>query len=217
VPNLGVQADGSRSKAGDVMTTTDARRQRRSIRLPTFDYGSGGAYFITIVTHDRLPLFGDVLDGQMQLNERGRVVEEAWTQTAIERAEIELDAFVVMPNHVHGIVWITRDEDDSSPPQHPPGTPPRAPTATAASRRFGAMQPRSLSAMVNGFKGSVTRRLRLVDEWPERVVWQRNYYERVIRDDEELGRIRQYILDNPRQWTDDEENPDAGTAGRSGP
>jgi hypothetical protein len=71
--------------------------------------------------------------------------------------------------------------------------------------------------MVNRFKGAVTRRLRLIDEWPERVVGQRNYYERVIRGDEELGRLRQYILDNPRQWADDEENPDAGTAGRSGP
>lgn len=82
------------------------QHHRRSIRLPGYDYAQAGAYFVTICTNQRECLFGEVVDGEMRLNEYGRVVEDEWFASACIRCEIELDAFIVMPNHIHGIVWI---------------------------------------------------------------------------------------------------------------
>ena len=124
------------------------------------------------------------------------MISEEWLATGALRPNVELDQFVVMPNHIHGIVWIMDGDPDATT-----GTPQRAPTE----RRFGTLAPGSLSAVVNGFKGAVTRRARAA-LGIERV-WQRGFYEHVIRNDRALAAIQQYIVDNPTAWAEDEENP----------
>ena len=176
--------------------STDALPNRRSVRLRAYDYTSYGAYFVTIVTADRACLLSDITGDSLTLSPLGRIVQEEWQHTAELRENIELDEFVIMPNHMHGIIWITdnRPETTTGVPQHAPTTRILAPP------RFG-----SLSATINGFKGSVTRRART--EIGIQQVWQRGFYEHIVRSDKALDAIRLYISDNPRKWAEDAENP----------
>ncbi len=168
--------------------------QRRSIRLEGYDYSRPGAYFVTLCTHNRECLFGEIADDTMLLNSYGQIAEEEWLRSAEIRAEVEMDVFVVMPNHVHGIVWMKeRGAVDAAQWAHG-----RAPL-----RR----QRRSLGSLVAGFKSGVTRRVNALRCSPGGRVWQRNYYERIVRDEGELERIRQYIIDNPIRWALDDNNP----------
>ena len=121
------------------MTFRHDKHHRRSIRLRGYDYSRAGAYFVTMCVQNRACLFGDVVDGQMVVNPLGRIVADEWIKTADIRNEIELDEWVVMPNHFHGIVWITH------------GTARRAPTV--------GMQSRSLGTMIAGFKSTVTKHI----------------------------------------------------------
>ncbi|MBI4201451.1 MAG: transposase [Chloroflexi bacterium] len=169
-------------------------RQRRSIRLQGYDYTLPGAYFITICTFERQLLF-DVLKYQ-------QVVHNQWFASASIRPELRLDAFVVMPNHVHGIVWITETDVRERLPVGAQGL---APLPQQPSKPH--VTPRSLGAFVRGFKSAVTREVNALRRTPGTPVWQRNYYEQVVRTDDELNNIRQYIVDNPRKWQEDENNP----------
>jgi len=169
---------------------------RRSIRLPGHDYSSDGAYFVTIVTRERELLFGDVIAGEMRLNPYGMVVVREWTRSAEIRKELSLDSFVVMPNHLHAIVHIRGV-----------GAHGRAPLRTPRPADSPSRKPQSLGSLVAGFKASATKAINLLHDTPGVPVWQRNYYERVIRDQIELARIRQYIADNPANWQSDPENP----------
>jgi len=165
--------------------------RRRSIRLPTYDYAQGGAYFVTICAYDRRCVFGRVIDGQAQVNEIGAIIEEEWFRSPIVR-KIVLDAFVVMPNHVHGIVFM-----DSV------GATGRSPAPRSGPGRG------SLGSFVGNFKAATTRRIRALSLTPDKPVWQRNYYEHIIRDDKSLDAIREYIENNPANWATDRQNPDA--------
>jgi putative transposase len=167
------------------------RHNRHTIRLKGYDYSSNGAYFITICAQNRECLFGDIIDGKMELNDAGRIVESEWMKTNEIRREIELDAFVVMPNHIHGIVTISVGANGHSP----------LPT-----RRNG-MGKQTISSFVAGFKSTVTKQINEMRQMPGAPVWQRNYYEHIIRDSESLGRIRKYIADNPVKWGYDKNNP----------
>ncbi|MBI2907752.1 MAG: transposase [Chloroflexi bacterium] len=169
---------------------------RRSIRLKDYDYAQGGAYYVTICTFNREPIFGEIVDYEMRLNDYGRVVEEEWLVAPNKRNDVELDAYVVMPNHFHGILLIDRR-----------GTVHRAPT----SERFGKPTSDSLPTIVRYFKSAVTRRIRVLRGDPAAVVWQRKYYEHVIRDETELNEKREYIVGNPLKWDLDSENPNAGS------
>jgi REP element-mobilizing transposase RayT len=173
--------------------------QRRSIRLPGYDYTLAGAYFITICTAGRECLFGDVSDGAMMLSPAGRIVEEQWLRSASLREELALDAFVVMPNHVHGIVMLADQ-------------PPRVGARGARPSRQLHLPGGSVGAFVSGFKASATRHVSQL-RGGTASVWQRNYYEHVIRDDRSLNRIREYIYDNPRRWMEDEYHPNATLQG----
>ncbi len=168
------------------------KHRRRSIRLPGYDYTQAGAYFITACTHVRACLFGTIVDGVMALNAFGEIVRDEWLKSAQIRREIQLDGFVVMPNHIHGIVVV----DPVIPLSPPVGAHGRAPLHR---------KPKSLGAFMAGFKPAVTRRVNEICHTPGNPVWQRNYYEHVIRDESELGRIREYILSNPQQWEADKE------------
>ncbi len=181
------------------MTYSPDQHRRRSIRLTGYDYSQNGAYFVTVCTKNRECLLGEIENGEMRLNDAGRIVMEEWIKTAEIRSGIELDACVVMPNHVHGIVVITHGRDTL----HRRGDRPVAPTGP---------QPGSVGAIMAGFKSAVTKRINEMRQMPGEPLWQRNYYEHVIRNEDELNRIRQYINDNPAKWDMDKENPHAGKA-----
>lgn len=171
------------------------KHHRRSIRLADHDYRSPGAYFVTICTHQGELLFGEVVDGDVVLNEYGQIAHEEWLASEDIRREIELDAFVIMPNHVHGIVWIRDTADYPAVGTHNAGAHGRAPLLHRP--------PRSLGSFIAGFKSAATRRINSVRGTPGVPVWQRNYYERIIRNDTALGRIRKYIQHNPARWAED--------------
>ena len=171
------------------------KHHRRSIRLKDYDYTQAGAYFITCVTHNRDNLFGDIADGEICLNEMGHVVEEEWLNAARVRPNVELDEFVVMPNHFHGIIVISGDNVGASRRLAPTAAkPPRAPA------------PNSIGAIMAQFKSIVTKRINLLCDTQGAPVWQRNYYEHIIRNDADLDRIRAYIFNNPFNWQSDDEN-----------
>lgn len=174
---------------------------RRSIRLKEYDYTQSGAYFVTIVTYGREHLFCKVVNGAMQLNEWGEIARREWFKTAELRPYVELyeDEFVVMPNHVHGIVWI--NEVGAT----------RRVARTDAERRVARTDkhPRgpisgSIGAIIGGYKSAVTYAINAARQTRGMVVWQRNYYEHVIRNDADLNRIREYIMNNPLKWKDDD-------------
>ena len=164
------------------MVTARPQRQRRSIRLPSYDYGHPGSYFITVCTNQRRCLFGEVVGGEVNLSPYGGIVMNCWHDLVNHYARVELDAFVVMPNHVHGIIVLT-DVD----------------RRTAHSRSYG------LPEIVRAFKTFSSRPINEARATSGGSVWQRNYYERVIRDEAELD--RQYIVGNPANWSRDAENP----------
>ncbi|MFA5374195.1 MAG: transposase [Dehalococcoidia bacterium] len=166
------------------------KHHRHSMRLQGYDYTREGAYFVTVGMRDRACLFGDISDGKMILNEAGMMAEKHWRDIPAHFPHIELDEFVVMPNHVHGIIVINCR-----------GTACRAPTA----ERFGKPVAGSVPTIIRSFKSAVTKWMR--QNTPVYNVWQRNYYEHIIRDDASLNLIRQYIMDNPSRWAEDEENP----------
>ena len=180
--------------------------KRRSLRLPAYDYAQAGAYFVTVCTHDRRCLFGDVVDGATRLNDVGRVVETCWEAIPDHFPHAGLDAYIVMPNHIHGIVWITAAAmivgaknlsplpDASRRQKSPP------PSASSFQTPL-----RTLGSIVRGFKTGVTKWVR--ENTGVHHVWQRNYYDHVIRNEDDLQRIRQYIADNPARWAEDRENP----------
>lgn len=163
--------------------------ERRSIRWADYDYRLSGLYFVTICAHERLCLFGDIVGNTVRLNAAGQAVAAEWVRSGEIRREIALDAFVVMPNHLHGIVAVDQSV-------HPAGS--------APGRRN-----RSLGSLINGFKAATTRRLNELRGTVGASVWQRNYYEHVVRNEGELNRIREYIALNPAKWAADRENPAA--------
>ncbi len=171
------------------------KHHRRSIRLKGYDYSQAGAYYVTRVAQDRLYLFGEVWDGEMRLNEFGRIVAEEWLRTQSVRTNVELDEFVVMPNHFHGILVIASNLVGANRRFAPTTKTPRAP------------QPNSIGAIMMQFKSIVTKRINALRDTQGAPVWQRNYWEHVVRDEKDLNRIRNYIMDNPAKWDGDEENP----------
>ncbi len=185
------------------------RHQRRSLRLPGYDYSQAGAYFVTLCTHDRACVFGEVVDGEMRLNEWGEIVRDEWFKTATVRPYVVLNAdeFVIMPNHVHGIIWIVNDDMVGATG---PVAPIEATRRVAPTERPCGPTPASIGAIMAQFKSAVTKRSHELRGTPGLPVWQRNYYEHVIRNEESLDQIREYIRNNPVEWASDRENPEVG-------
>ncbi len=178
---------------------------RRSIRLRDYDYSTAGAYFVTICTFERECLLGDVVNGEMRLNGMGQIVQDEWLRTAEMRNNIVLDEFIVMPNHFHGIIHI-RDTVGAHcmRPDHNERTDVNRAHVGAPLRR---RKSGSIGSIVAGFKSAVTKRINQLRDNLNAPVWQRNYYERVIRDDHELQTVQQYVVDNPVKWQEDENHP----------
>lgn len=168
---------------------------RRSIRLPGCDYAQPGAYFVRLCTRDRECLFGEIVEREVRLNAFGEIVRTEWIRTAKIRPSVRLcdDELVVMPNHIHGIIWIVDDDNVRATGGSP--VRPRGP------------DPGSVGAIIAGFKSAVTRQINTLRKTPGAPVWQRNYYEHVIRNEDALHAIRVYITENPLRWTLDRYYP----------
>jgi REP element-mobilizing transposase RayT len=178
-----------------------SERRRRSLRLREHDYASPGAYFVTICTGDRVCAFGDMANEAVRLNGAGEIVRACWQAIPDHFPDARLDAFVVMPNHVHGIIVIDR-------------TPRRgdarvAPGACVAPTQAQGPVADGLGAIIGSFKSAATRRINESRGTSGQTVWQRNYHEHIVRDEDELNRIRQYTTENPLRWGSDRENPAA--------
>ena len=200
------------------------KHHRRSIRLKGYDYGQVNAYFVTINVYGRAPLFGEIVGGVMHLNEAGRVAEACWLAIPEHFPHTALDAYVIMPDHAHGIIWITKNvgaaeraaneraaegsasdvemrgggvvgvrAKDFSPllRQQPPSSQPSPSTLRSPSKTLGSI--------VRGFKIGVTKWMRANTDVHQ--VWQRNYYEHIVRSEADLARIRAYIRNNPVRWS----------------
>jgi len=165
---------------------------RKSIRLKGYDYTQAGAYFVTVVTYHRDCLFGKIENEIMTLNDLGKIADECWRAIPEHFPFVELGAHIIMPNHLHGIVVI----HDAGR-----GAIYRAPTV----EQFGKPTVGSLPTIIRTYKSAVTRIIGR--EHNATSIWQRNYYERVIRNEHEMGNIWKYVESNPAQWNDDDENP----------
>jgi len=183
---------------------------RRSIRLRSHDYSSPGYYFITLCCKNRECLFGEIVDHTMILNDFGRIVHDEWMRSATIRKEIELDEFIVMPNHFHAIVLIREEIGRGDRPENDcRGDRPVAPTETnrpVARKLPNGPKPKSIGSLIGGFKSSVTKQINSNRNKPGEPVWQRNYYERILRNEDALYITRRYILKNPRNWMQDDFN-----------
>lgn len=187
---------------------------RKSVRLKGYDYTSVGRYFVTIVTRDRLRLFGNIIDGEMVLNEFGKIAVKAWKNTMELRDNVSLGAYMIMPDHVHFLVHIDQQQVQKEY------------SAEELERRAGAVagkhmnKPGSLGAIVRGYKGAVTRQvleavkaqvdvpdlkslefIKICDALAnEKTIWVRNYNEAIIKTEQHYDNVTKYINDNPRKW-----------------
>jgi putative transposase len=181
-------------------------KYRRSLRLQSYDYTAIGGYFVTVRAKGGKCVFGEVVNNAMCLNGCGKIVEACWAAIPNHFDGVELDVFVVMPNHIHGIVQII---DRAVGAQH--AAPPQQSKVPFRSN----VKPGSLGAIVRSFKSASARQINGLRNLQEGEVWQRNYYEHVIRDDHSLERIRDYIANNPARWAEDEENSERRTLSKS--
>ncbi len=204
---------------------------RRSLRLQGYDYTSLGAYFLTICAFEQAQIFGTIRDGIMKLSWLGEIVRDEWLKTGAIRSDIRLDEFVIMPNHVHAVIWIMEHRylDDvgcstggarsagvtDTPDLFCRGTMHCAPTkqiATPAESRYRAPLPErfgkpiagSIPTVMRMFKAAVSRKARQMRP-AFGDIWQRGYYDRIIRDDREMDAIREYVRNNPMKWSEREE------------
>lgn len=173
-----------------ILPMTDISQfHRRSIRLENYDYSQNGAYFVTICTHERRCSFGHIDAAGMILNSIGTVAYQCWLEIPSHFPTVSLDSFVIMPNHVHGIVVITQPDLELE--------------TTIVKREFAKPLPGSLSTIVGAFKSAVTKQVNRMSGSQKQSFWQRNYYEHVVRNEENLARLREYIVTNPGKWAED--------------
>ncbi|MGC8787350.1 MAG: transposase [Anaerolineae bacterium] len=191
------------------------KHHRRSIRLPGYDYTQPGAYFVTICTQNRECLFDDPV--------LRAVVETCWQAIPRHIPQVKLDAWVVMPNHVHGIIVVTHHPTSVGARHSQEISLSRNDLASYRANEFMPNQPRnalplpqpmahgalprSLGVIVGNFKSVTARRINRIRHTPGMEVWQRNYYEHIIRNEGALQRIRKYIVNNLLRWELDIENP----------
>lgn len=193
--------------------------RRRSPRLPAYDYREVGVYFVTVCSHERRCVFGDVDDGETVLNRLGLIARDEWLRTFDLRPYLERDAFVVMPNHVHLLFGLWTHEEGGNRrsdrrshrnTMHGVATLPHLRRgaleaiddagALVAANRFGQHGAMSVSAVVGTYKASVTRRARREGIWDAAPLWQGRYHDRVVRNQAERNAIRDYIATNPLRW-----------------
>ncbi len=188
------------------------KHNRRSIRLPGYDYSQEGAYYVTIVTQGRECVFGEIVDGEMRPNEYGKIVQKWWNEIPIHFPTVELGMFVIMPNHVHGIIFMTTERRGEviSPPYNPNNNIQDAyvdETFNLGGETPPLRKP-TLGQIVAYFKYQSTKEMnRIETDKAITKFWQRNYYEHIIRDEKDLQNKTDYINANPLLWDEDDDNP----------
>jgi len=177
------------------MTHNPDKHQRRSIRLKDYDYSQAGAYFITICTHERKCSFGDIRDGKIELTEVGEIASKYWVEIPEHFASVQMNEFVVMPNHLHAVVKINHvGVQNFEPLQH----------------KYQHTISKSVGSIIRAYKSTVSHWCKANGH--DYFRWQRNFYEHVIRNEDDLDEIREYIVNNPLKWDLDSENPNTAGA-----
>jgi REP element-mobilizing transposase RayT len=176
-----------------VMKYNPEIHHRRSIRLKNYDYGRAGAYFITICIQGRQCILGTVVNGTVELNEYGSIIEQVWQGIPNHYPLANLDAAIAMPNHFHGILLILDKPINSNPQNH---------------ANVSRINRPKLGQIVAYFKYQSTKLINALRNTPGEKVWQRNYYEHVIRHEDSLKRLREYIMNNPKRWQEDQLHPE---------
>jgi REP element-mobilizing transposase RayT len=179
---------------------------RRSIRSQRYDYSCSGAYYVTIVTYGRECLFGEIKNGATQFSDMGRIAYENWRAIPEHSPQVELGEFVIMPNHVHGIIVTQGEHIPVAPTPIAPAHGNPIPVARAEIKPNNGLKRGSIGAINGAYKMSVTRRSQA--ELDGANIWQRNYFEHIIRNDDEHSRFQFYIESNPINWEEDKENPE---------
>ena len=165
---------------------------RHTIRLKEYDYASNGLYFITLCTHNKEKLFGDIINKAVVLNDFGTIVKQEWEKSSTIRKEIILHEYIIMPNHFHAIVELAAQDKENT-------------LIGRGDRPVAQNGPtkKSIGALIAGFKSSVTKQINIIRNTPGKTVWQRNYYEHIIRDETNYMKIAEYIIYNAIKWKDD--------------
>ena len=173
------------------------RNTRRSIRLPGFDYSRVGIYFVTICSAQRRCIFGQIHGNDAVLSRIGEIVRACWIEIPQHFPNVKIETYVVMPNHVHGILTINEKLPDAN----------RENKSTVTTELFGRPSPKSVPTIIRSFKAAASKRARESGLAVSGSIWQRGYYEHVLRNTREYVETTNYILHNPVRWADDEENP----------
>jgi REP element-mobilizing transposase RayT len=179
------------------------RYRTESDRLRDWDYAASGAYFVTICTKGKRPFFGEVIDDAVRLSPIGQIAEQEWRRTETLRPNVSLDEFIIMPNHLHGIIVLPEGVETFCK------TSLQRPDWYAHAKTMSALSPRagSLGVIIRSYKGAVTRWAR-AHGYPH-FAWQRGYYDHIIRGPHDLDRIRHYIQHNPAKWALDKYHVEA--------
>ena len=176
---------------------SNQKNGRQSIRLKNYNYAANGYYFVTICTHDKQCYFGDVVDSKIHLSQIGKIAHQYWLDIPQHSKHTYLDEFIIMPNHVHGIIIIDK------PCRDVPWYVPTNDDAWNLPKKMSKLSPKSgsLGVIIRSYKSSVTRWCRQNDD--DIFHWQSRFYEHIIRDEKSLNNIRQYIINNPAKWSED--------------
>ena len=185
------------------MSYNPSIHHRQSIRLKGYDYTSSGAYVVTMCTRDRACTLGDIVRGAVVLSNVGRIVFQSWMWLGHHHPYVDLDAWVIMPNHVHGIILIL--DDDIVSCDRRGGS--RTALTTALTTAPTTAKRKPLGRLIGAFKTVSTKRINEIRNTPGDRFWQRNYWEHIIRDEFSLAQIREYVINNPARWVDDRLHP----------
>ncbi len=181
---------------------------RQSTRLQGRDYSQPGAYFITVCTYKKEKFFGDIVNGEMNLNIPGQYAFYQWKNLPDRFPNIDLDEFIIMPNHIHGIIVIRTDMGegsdirDSETKERLISDP--SPLQSNENIRVNGTVPGSLGAIIQNFKSSTSRKINAIPNMKNIKLWQVNYYDHIIGDEKDYARIVHYIRNNPQEWEKDE-------------
>jgi putative transposase len=171
------------------------RPNRRSIRLKEYDYSQPGEYFLTICTNNHECIFGNIIQEEMKLSPEGKIAQRYWEEMPKHFSNVQLDEYIIMPNHIHGIIILTESMVGT---RH----------AVSLREQFAKPVIGSVPTIVRSFKSATTKRIHEITKTPSLPIWQGRFFDRIIRSDKELNNIRDYIRNNVLQWAIKSDDPD---------
>ena len=171
---------------GVMVKIKDKYPERKPNRLKEYDYSQSGYYYVTICVQNREYIFGDILNKKMILNQCGDIAKNSWLDLPNHHKNVQLDAFVMMPNHIHGIIIINNNPVGNRP-------------ACSVNKN------NNLSVIIGSYKATVTKQINRINNTVFQ--WQKSFHDHIIRKTDSLEKIREYIVNNPLNWDNDENNP----------